>query len=259
MLILLSPAKTLDFETPALTKTATQPVLLEESQVLVDSLKQMSAKKLSALMNISPQLGALNRDRFNSWETPFTRDNAKQAVLAFKGDVFIGLDADSFSEADLKYAQDHLRILSGLYGVLRPLDLIQPYRLEMGTRFKNVRGKDLYEFWGNGITELLNKQLKKLKTGTVMNLASVEYFKSVKPDELDGDVISPAFLDLKNGTYKIISFYAKKARGYMTSWIIRNRVEDPKQLKKFKEQGYRHSAELSEPGKPAFVRDEKPD
>lgn len=259
MLTLLSPAKTLDFKTPAITKSSTEPAMLDQSKVLVETLRGMSAKKLSSLMSISDQLGALNKKRFDNWHTPFTRDNAKQAVLAFKGDVYVGLDAESLSADDLKYAQKHLRILSGLYGVLRPLDLIQPYRLEMGTKLKNERGKDLYQFWGSRITEQLNADLKSSKTDTVLNLASVEYFKSVDTSLLNARVLSPAFLDLKNGTYKVISFYAKKARGYMTTWVIRNRIENPKQLKQFNVAGYRYSAELSEDGKPAFVRDEKPE
>ncbi|MGA7305881.1 MAG: peroxide stress protein YaaA, partial [Rhodothermales bacterium] len=257
--ILLSPAKTLDFKRPAPTTSATKPAMLERSEVLVDTLRDFSARRLSSLMNISPQLGALNRERFGNWHTPFTKDNAKQALFAFKGDVYVGLDAESLSEEDLKYAQKHVRILSGLYGALRPLDLIQPYRLEMGTKLKNVRGKDLYQFWGDDIVEALNRQLKSLKSSTVVNLASVEYFKSVNTDALKAEVVSPVFLDLKNGTYKIISFYAKKARGFMSAWIVRNRIEDPKKLRKFDVAGYRYSAELSEPGKPAFVRDQKPE
>jgi hypothetical protein len=233
--------------------------MLDESKLLVDSLRDMSARRLSSLMSISPQLGALNRERFNSWRTPFTKDNAKQAILAFKGDVYVGMDAESLSADDLKYAQKHVRILSGLYGVLRPLDLIQPYRLEMGTKLKNVRGRDLYQFWGARITDRLNADLKSLKTDTVLNLASVEYFKSVDTEGLKAEIVSPAFLDLNNGTYKIISFYAKKARGLMTAWIVKNRVGDPSGLRKFKVSGYRYSKELSEPGRPAFVRDEKPE
>lgn len=258
MLILLSPAKSLDFETPPKFSTATHPALLDRSQMLVDELKGLSAKRLSKLMGISDNLGALNRDRYAAWQTPFSRDNAKQAIFAFKGDVYVGFDADSLSNDDLKHAQKHLRILSGLYGVLRPLDYIQPYRLEMGTRFKNGRGKDLYAFWGDDITEALNAQLKTLKSRTVVNLASVEYFKSVNPQTLRAEVISPVFLDLKNGTYKVISFYAKKARGMLAAWIVRNRIDEPKGLRKFRVGGYRYSAELSEDGKPAFIRDAKP-
>ncbi len=254
MLTVLSPAKTLDFDTPAVTNTSTQPALLEDSEVLVDELRTLSPAKISALMSVSDKLGVLNRNRFKNWHTPFTRDNAKQAVLAFKGDVYRGLDAESFSADEFKFAQKHVRILSGLYGVLRPLDLMQPYRLEMGTRFANERGKDLYAFWGDRITAALNKQLKALKTNTLVNLASVEYFKSVNEDALKADIIAPVFLDEKNGTFKIISFHAKKARGLMTGWIVRNQIDDPKKLKKFDVAGYRYSADMSEPGKPTFLR-----
>ena len=258
MLTLLSPAKSLDFETAPKTKSATQPAMLDQSQLLVHALQDLSAKKLSSLMGISDKLGALNQERFANWHTPFTTTNARQAVLAFKGDVYRGLDAESFSADDFRFAQKHLRILSGLYGVLRPLDLIQPYRLEMGTRFNNERGKDLYAFWGTGIAEHLNDQLRSLKSGTVVNLASIEYFKSVDATALNADVVSPAFKDLKNGNYKIISFFAKKARGLMAAWIIQNRVGDAQQLKEFSVAGYRYSSDLSAPGEPTFVRDEKP-
>jgi len=258
MLTLLSPAKSLDFETPPITKATTQPAMLDRSELLVGALRDLSAKNLSSLMGISEKLGALNHERFANWHTPFTKSNARQAVIAFKGDVYRGLDIESFSADDFKFAQKHLRILSGLYGVLRPLDLIQPYRLEMGTRFQNENGKDLYAFWGNRISESLNDQLRSLKSGTVINLASIEYFKSVDTTALNADVVSPSFKDLKNGNYKIISFYAKKARGMMAAWIIQNRIEDERQLKDFAVSGYRYSSDFSEPGVPTFVRDEKP-
>ncbi len=258
MLILVSPAKTLDFETPAKSRSATQPVFLEQSAMLVDDLRKLSAKRLSSLMGISPKLGELNKQRFGDWQTPFTKRNAKQAVLAFKGDVYTGMDAESFSESDLKFAQQHLRILSGLYGVLRPLDLIQPYRLEMGTKFANDRGKNLYEFWGDRITEEINRQLKKLHSDTVVNLASNEYFKSVNKKLLTGNIVTPVFKDLSNGQYKMISFYAKKARGQMAAWIIREQLTDPALLEKFNVAGYRFNAEMSSPDAPAFTRDKVP-
>ena len=198
MLILISPAKTLDFETPAETRTATQPVFLEDSKQLIEELQQLPPDGISKLMSVSSKLGDLNHERFMNWHVPFTKDNAKQSVLAFKGDVYTGLDAEGFSARDFRYAQKHLRILSGLYGVLRPLDLIQPYRLEMGTKFANQRGKDLYQFWDDSITVELNKLLKDLKTDAVVNLASKEYFRAVHRKELQADVISPAFKDLKN-------------------------------------------------------------
>ncbi len=258
MLILVSPAKTLDYETPAAVRTATQPALLEESQLLIDQLQGMTPDGISSLMGISEKLGNLNFERYIDWHTPFTKSNAKQAALAFKGDVYTGLAAEQFSAEEFKFAQKHLRILSGLYGVLRPLDLMQAYRLEMGTKLVNARGKDLYEFWGDQITENLNKQLRSLKSDTVINLASNEYFKAVNNKQLNAEIISPAFKDLKNGNYKIISFYAKKARGLMAAWIIKKGLDDPSQLNKFRSEGYRYSADLSTPLQPVFIRDEIP-
>ncbi len=258
MLILISPAKTLDFEAPAKTRTATQPVFLEDAKQLIEELQQLSPDGVSKLMSISSKLGDLNHERFMNWRLPFTKDNAKQSVLAFKGDVYTGLDAEGFSARDFCYAQKHLRILSGLYGVLRPLDLIQPYRLEMGAKFANRRGKDLYQFWDDSITVELNKALNTLKTDAVVNLASNEYFRAVHRKELQADVISPAFKDLNNGKYKILSFYAKKARGQMAGWIIQNGINDAEQLRKFRVAGYRYSADLSTPHEPAFIRDAAP-
>ena len=258
MLILISPAKTLDFETPAETRAATQPVFLEDSKQLIEELQQLPPDGVCKLMSVSSKLGDLNHERFMNWHVPFTKDNAKQSVLAFKGDVYTGLDAEGFSARDFRYAQKHLRILSGLYGVLRPLDLIQPYRLEMGTKFANQRGKDLYQFWNDSITVELNRLLKDLKTDAVVNLASNEYFRAVHRKELQAEVISPAFKDLKNGKYKILSFYAKKARGHMAGWIIQNGISDADQLKKFSVAGYRYSAELSTPHEPTFIRDAAP-
>ena len=258
MLMLISPAKTLDFESPATTRTATQPVFLQQSEALVSELQALTPDRISSLMSISEKLGTLNFERYLEWHTPFTRDNAKQAVLAFKGDVYTGLEADSFSAAEFKFAQKHLRILSGLYGVLRPLDLMQPYRLEMGTKFANPRGKDLYEFWGHRITDNLNAELQKQKSDTVLNLASNEYFKAVQKNVLNADVISPAFKDLKNGKYKIISFYAKRSRGKMAAWIIRRGMTDPRQLKKYKVDGYSYCADMSTPAVPVFIRDSLP-
>jgi len=263
MLILLSPAKTLDFETPAKTKTATQPAFLDQSRLLIDELQQLPPDGVSKLMNISTKLGDLNHERFMNWHVPFTKDNAKQAALAFEGDVYTGLNAEEFSASDFRFAQKHLRILSGLYGVLRPLDLMQPYRLEMGTKFANQRGKDLYQFWGDRITTELNKQLKSLKSDVLVNLASNEYFRAVHKKDLQAAIIAPVFKDLaakdaNTQNYKIISFYAKKARGLMAAWIIQNGITDPKQLKKFKVAGYRYSADLSKPNEPTFIRDVVP-
>jgi cytoplasmic iron level regulating protein YaaA (DUF328/UPF0246 family) len=258
MLILISPAKTLDFVTPAIARMATQPVFLEQSQILIDELQQMSPDGISSLMNISENLGNLNFERFMDWHRPFTKDNAKQALLAFKGDVYTGLAAENFSADDFKFAQKHLRILSGLYGILRPLDLMQAYRLEMGTKFSNPHGKDLYQFWGDDITKELNKQLKSLQEDTLLNLASNEYFKVINKKLLNARIISPAFKDLKNGKYKIISFYAKKARGLMSAWVIQKGITDQKELRKFKIAGYRYNADMSTPDVPTFTRDKAP-
>lgn len=258
MLILISPAKTLDFETPAATGKTSQPALLDRSTELVDRLKGLSGKKLSDLMGMSAKLGELNQARYADWHTPFTKSNAKQALLAFKGDVYTGLEADSFSKSEFDYAQKHLRILSGLYGVLRPLDLIQPYRLEMGTKFATDKGKNLYEFWGGDITAAINKQLKALKTDVVLNLASNEYFKAINRKELNAEIVAPAFKDLSKGQYRMISFFAKKARGQMAAWVIHNEVTDPARLKKYRVDGYRYNAELSTPASPTFTRDTAP-
>jgi cytoplasmic iron level regulating protein YaaA (DUF328/UPF0246 family) len=205
-------------------------------------------------MGISDKLGVLNYDRYQEWSTPFTEDNAKQAVLAFNGDVYTGLDANSFKADEFKFAQKHLRILSGLYGLLKPLDLMQPYRLEMGTKFANQRGKDLYQFWGETITEALNKQLKSVKSDVLVNLASNEYFKSVKPKLLNAEVITPVFKDWKGDKYKIISFYAKKARGLMAAYIIKNKLTDVEAIKGFDYEGYCFNEGMSSAKEWVFTR-----
>ena len=212
MLIVLSPAKTLDFATPASLRKHTQPQFLEQSRVLNTVLREHDAPSLGKLMAISPDLAQLNVERNQHWAPPFTLENAKQALFAFRGDVYGGLDADSFSSEDLAWAQQHLRILSGLYGLLRPLDLMQAYRLEMGTRLANPGGKNLYDFWADSLTRALNQALKAQGDGVLLNLASEEYFSAVKPKVLEGEILTPVFKDYKNGSYKIISFFAKKAR-----------------------------------------------
>lgn len=256
MLMVISPAKTLDYDTAPTTKVTTQPDLLADSQELIDELRHLSPQAISHLMGISDALGVLNYDRFQSWSQPFTLDNAKQAVLAFKGDVYTGLDAEKFNRSEMSFAQKHLRILSGLYGLLRPLDLMQAYRLEMGTKFNNRRGKDLYQFWGDAITEKLNAQLKKLKTDTLVNLASNEYFKAVNKKQLAAEIITPVFKDLKNDQYKIISFYAKKARGMMAAWVIENGVTDVQGLVDFNRGGYRYHPAMSDSKQWVFTRDQ---
>ena len=238
MLILISPAKTLDYQSPLATTRYTQPMLLEHSQQLIGVARKLSAPQIKALMGISDKLADLNATRFHDWHPDFTPENARQAILAFKGDVYTGLKAETFSEADFDFAQKHLRMLSGLYGVLRPLDLMQPYRLEMGIRLENPRGKDLYQFWGEEITHTLNAALHEQGDDIVVNLASDEYFRSVKPKALKGTIIKPVFLDEKNGKFKVISFYAKKARGLMSRYIIENRLSKPEQLTGFDSEGY---------------------
>ena len=253
MLIVVSPAKTLDYESPVPTRNATTPDFLEDSRELIDQLKLLEPHQVSNLMGISAKLGELNAQRFQDWKTPFTPDNARQAALAFKGDVYTGLDAYNFSEEDFAFAQEHLRILSGLYGLLRPLDLMQPYRLEMGTRFENSRGKDLYAFWGDRLTQALNDQLAA-DDGTLINLASNEYFKAVKSKKLKGTIVTPQFRDWKNGQYKMISFYAKKARGLMSAYIIQNRLTQLSDLKGFNAEGYAYNPELSSGEEWVFTR-----
>ncbi len=256
MLMVISPAKTLDYESPLATETYTQPDFLDDACELIDQLKELEPHEVSNLMSISDKLGQLNAERFRTWHTPFTPENARQAALAFKGDVYTGLDAESFSEDDFAFAQSHLRMLSGLYGLLRPLDLMQPYRLEMGTKFENKRGKDLYAFWGNIITDELNRLLAK-DDGVLVNLASNEYFKSVRKKALDAHIVTPQFKDWKNGQYKMISFYAKKARGLMCRFAIQNRITQADDLKGFNLDGYYFSDEQSSGDNWVFLRDEQ--
>ncbi|MBH3427931.1 peroxide stress protein YaaA [Pseudomonas alkylphenolica] len=255
MLTVISPAKTLDYDTPPVIQRYTQPQYLDDSQVLIEQLRELSPAQISELMHLSDKLAGLNAARFGSWTPAFTPDNAKQALLAFKGDVYTGLDAESLSEDDFSYAQDHLRMLSGLYGLLRPLDLMQPYRLEMGTKLANARGKDLYAFWGTRISEWLNQALADQGDDVLLNLASNEYFSAVKRSALNARIINTEFRDFKNGQYKIISFYAKKARGMMSRFVIQERINDPEQLKQFDVQGYYYSAEQSKPDNLVFLRD----
>ncbi|WP_286222374.1 peroxide stress protein YaaA [Marinobacter apostichopi] len=255
MLMVISPAKTLDYESPLATESHTQPEFLDHACELIDQLKELEPHQVSNLMSISEKLGQLNAERFQNWHTPFNLDNARQAALAFKGDVYTGLAAESFSEDDFAFAQNHLRMLSGLYGLLRPLDLMQPYRLEMGTKFENSRGKDLYAFWGSILTEELNRLLAA-DDGVLVNLASNEYFKSVKKKELNARLVTPQFKDWKNGQYKMISFYAKKARGLMCRFAIENRITQADDLKGFNLDGYYFSEEQSEGNNWVFLRDQ---
>ena len=254
MLIVISPAKTLDYTTPPQTRTFTVPDYLEDAQLLIERARRYSALDIAELMQVSMKIAELNFERFAEWHMPFTPDNAKQAVLAFKGDVYTGLDAQTFSAADFKFAQNHLRILSGLYGLLRPLDLMQPYRMEMGRRIDTERGRNLYEFWGSKITEGLNRQLHRLNSPYLINLASGEYFKAVKPKALDGEIITPEFRDWKNGQYKMLGVYAKKARGQLSRFVIQNQLTEPEALKAFNGDGYRFNEAMSSGSHWVFTR-----
>jgi len=257
--MVISPAKTLDYTSPLATQEYSLPCYLEQSSQLIEVLRKLSPNKLAELMKLSDKLAGLNVARFTEWQPDFTVENAKQAILAFRGDVYTGLDADSLSADEFEYAQQHLRILSGLYGVLRPLDLMQPYRLEMGTKLENPVGQNLYEFWGERITESLNQSLAEQNSNVLLNLASNEYFKAVKPKQLSATLINVDFKDLKNGQYKIISFYAKKARGMMARYVIKNKVDSVADLKHFSEQGYYFSDEQSKPNHLVFLRDQAED
>ncbi|MDD3722035.1 MAG: peroxide stress protein YaaA [Lutibacter sp.] len=252
MKIIISPAKSLDYKTSIPTKQFSQGILLDEAEKLNAILKTKSPKQLSDLMSVSPNLGELNWQRNQEWELPFSLNNARQAIFAFKGDVYIGLDAYSLSNDKLDQLQNKLRILSGKYGLLKPLDLIQPYRLEMGTKLKVAKNENLYQFWGNTITEKLNSELAEDEL--FINLASAEYFKVVKPALLKVPVITPVFKDLKEGKLKTIAFYSKKARGLMVRFIIDQNVETKEDLKNFNEKGYAFDANLSTENELVFTR-----
>jgi len=254
MLILISPAKKLDYEHPAQTNQFSRPSNLDQSEILINLLRRYSSLDLAELMGISIKLAELNFDRYEAWNSKPTKKNAKQCLFAFKGDVYAGMDAETFSEEDLKYSQAHLRILSGLYGLLRPLDLMMPYRLEMGTRLKNARGDNLYAFWGQRITDAINKQLKSQGDDILINLASNEYFKSVKQKDINGRIITPQFKERKGDTYKMIGVFAKKARGMMSRYILLNRLSDPDELKGFDQDGYRFDELLSGDDQWIFTR-----
>ena len=246
MLILLSPAKSLDYETPAPLGEFSLPQFLDRSAALVEVLRGLSPADIARLMAVSDALATLNFDRYAAWAPPFTPANAKQAIFAFNGDVYDGLAASSLTAADLQFAQTQLRILSGLYGILKPLDLMQPYRLEMGTRLATAAGKDLYAFWGDTLLAALNAELAEAAQPVVVNLASEEYFKAVRARKLAARVIQPVFEDWKGGRYKIISFYAKKARGLMARYAVVNRLTDPEALQAFDSEGYAFTPEASD-------------
>ncbi|HKK79135.1 MAG TPA: peroxide stress protein YaaA [Phaeodactylibacter sp.] len=253
MLLLISPAKTLDFGESDFNHYS-QPRMLDRSQELVDILRGKSEEELMELMSISEDLAELNHDRYQAFHTPFTADNAKPSLLAFKGDVYAGMGADDFTAQEMELAQQQLRILSGLYGLLRPLDLMQAYRLEMGTRLQNEHGKNLYEFWGEEVTKLINEDLREDESKAVVNLASKEYFSAVKPAALEGKLYNVDFKERRKGKYKVIAFYAKKARGMMCRYAIKNGFTEPEQLKGFDMDGYVYNEELSSEREYVFTR-----
>lgn len=256
MISILSPAKTLDYESHLTTEVSTMPDFLNDSEELIKTLRDYDQKGIESLMSVSEKIADLNVERYKTFELPFTPENARPAIFAFKGDVYRDLELDQYSESDLSFMQAHVRILSGLYGILRPLDLMQPYRLEMGTKLKTKRGADLYSFWGSKISSALNSALEDQGDDIIVNLASDEYFKSVDTGTLKGRIVKINFLDLKKGKYKIVSFYAKRARGLMTNFICRNHVNTVEGLKEFAVAGYYFDEKRSSKNELTFLRDE---
>ena len=254
MLIIISPAKRLELEKLPPLFNPTTPDFLEYSEKLIKKLKTLSQKKVAELMDLSKDLVRLNIERYARWQLPFSEENSFQTIYTFQGDVYRKLDASSLNEADLLFAQEHLRILSGLYGVLRPLDLIQPYRLEMGTKLVYKQKKNLYEFWGNLISDTINQLLDKQNSKVLINLASNEYFKSIKPRQISAPIITPVFKDFKNGEYKVLFLFAKYARGLMTRYIIKNKIDNAEDLKLFNEEGYSFDSNLSTDTEWVFTR-----
>ena len=255
MLAIISPAKTLDFESAVKNFPVSQPHFTDYSEQLIEVCRKLSPQDLSSLMSISDKLAGLNAARFAEWTKIHNENNSRAALFAFKGDVYTGLDADSLSKDDVAFAQSHLRMLSGLYGLLKPLDLMQPYRLEMGTKLVNPKGKDLYSFWGNVITQAVQQAIDEQDDNVLINLASDEYYKSVKENQLKAKIVKPVFLDNKNGKYKVISFYAKKARGLMCRYLIQNRLTEIEQLKEFDLGGYWFDSVSSTETEFVFKRD----
>lgn len=257
MITILSPSKSQDFADDSLHTQQlkhTEPALLQESGQLVDQLRQKSVGDIQKLMSVSEKIASVNYERYQNFSTPFSPDNARQALLAFKGDVYTDIAISEYSEEDFSFAQDHLRIISGLYGLLKPMDLIQPYRLEMKTKLANQRGKDLYQFWGDRITNQLNDALEQQGKQVLVNLASNEYFRAIQASALQGEVVTPVFKEHKDGKYKVIAIYAKRARGKMANFIVQNRIDQPDQLKTFNETGYEYSENLSSDKEWVFVR-----
>lgn len=254
MIFLLSPAKSLNYEIETKNINSTTPEFLSESKILVEELKKFSPQKISELMEISEKLADLNYQRYQDFKTPFTEKNSKPALFVFDGDVYDGIDVENYNKKDLEFAQNHLRILSGLYGVLRPLDLMQAYRLEMSIPLKNKKGKNLYEFWQEKITQNLNEMLEKSQDKIILNLASEEYFKAVVTKKIKGKIINIVFKEKKNNDYKIIGIFAKKARGLMANYIIKNKIAEISEIKKFNIEGYKFKKEFSSESEICFVR-----
>lgn len=257
MLALISPAKTLDYQTALPTDQFTLPRLLPQSEQLIADCRKLSSSDIANLMKVSEKIAQLNRERFHDWQADFSFANARQAIFAFKGDVYTGLDAYDLEQPALEFAQQHLRMLSGLYGLLRPLDLMMPYRLEMGTKLANIAGHNLYEFWGDQITDLINADLAQAQSEILVNIASDEYYKAVQAKRIRAEIVKPVFLDQKHGQYKVISFYAKKARGLMARYMIENQLSRIDELKAFNLDGYYFDALSSSSGELVFKRDEQ--
>ncbi len=255
MHLIISPAKTIDLKSKIPVNKHTDIRFPDETYALSKILKKKSRKELEDIMNISSSLAKLNYDRYQNWHYPYSPDEARQAIYAFKGEVFTGLNAYNLSSDIINYAQKHLTILSGFYGLLRPLDLILPYRLEMGTKLHNSKGVNLYKFWGDKITQLLNQDMEENNSEILVNLASNEYFKSINTKKLKAKIVTPIFKNSKNGEYKVISIYAKKARGLMTRYILKNKITNPEELLGFNEEGYYYNSNLSTPDKPVFTRE----
>ena len=254
MLTVLSPAKKLSKDCFVKSNRYQKPQFLEESKDLVSRLKKMTPPELMSLMTISENLAELNWERMQKWNEVFNPKNSREAIFSFMGDTYSGLDAYSLTDRDLEFAQKNIRILSGLYGILRPLDLMKPYRLEMGTTFANEKGKNLYEYWDDSLAKSIKKDLRNHRENIVINCASLEYFKAIDYPSLNADIITPHFKDMKNGQYKMISFYAKKARGMMARFIIQNQIESVDDILAFDLGGYSYNASLSVPNQPVFTR-----
>ena len=257
MIIILNSSKTLDFQSPPHISKYSVPEFCDDSKVLVDALRKLTLAGFAELMGVSEKLAVLNVDRYKNWQVPHSTPAARQALLAFKGDIYAAIGVENYTTKEFNFAQKHLRILSGLYGILRPLDLIQPYRLEMATKLSTQRGKGMYEFWGNRINQALNAALKQEKSGTLINLASLEYFKAVKARLLKAKVVTPVFKEYRDSSYRVVAIYAKKARGLMCDYTIRNHLTRVDDLKSFDLDGYRYSAKLSSEAEWVFTRGKK--